>query len=503
MRERAAGVLLHLTSLPGGFGAGDLGPSASSFLDWMESAGQKLWPFLPLGPVGFGDSPYGGLSAFAGNPLFISPERLHEDGLLDAAALEGAPAFSTASVDYAGILEWRRRVLRTSWVAFQRGASKALRDELLSFVFGPEQAYWLEDWGLFAALARRFDTTDWTTWDADLAARDPGAVARARAELADEVDYQEFLQFLFFRQWEVLRRDAARRGIALFGDVPMYPALGSADVWAHRGLFDLDAHGRPVAVAGVPPDYFSDEGQRWGNPLFRWDRIEEDGWRWWIERLRANFRVADVVRLDHFRGFAAYWRVPAEEESAAAGTWVEGPGMGFFRALRGALGDARIVAEDLGVITDDVRALLAETGFPGMRVLQFAWGGRDDEAQPHRHEPNAVVYTGTHDNDTTAGWWETAGEAERRRVREYLRVEPATGAEMAREMTRAAYLSVSDVAIAPAQDLLGLGSDHRMNVPGRSGGNWRWRLAPGRLDDALARDLRRLAELSGRASPAP
>ncbi len=494
MSTRAAGLLLHPTSLPSRFGVGDLGPSTDRVLDWMASAGLTLWQTMPVGPTGYWNSPYGCLSAFAGNSLLISPEQLVVDGLLDAGQLEGAPRFPDDHVDYGPIITWKRNLLWASWqhvLAHRR----SLREELRAFADHPEQRDWLSDWTLFAALVGRNREISWPSWPRDIVERDAAALEAARRELAPEIEFRAYRQWLFFGQWERVKREANRRGIRIVGDVPIYVAFGSADVWANRRFFTVDADGRRETVAGVPPDYFSPTGQLWGNPLYRWDVLADDGFRWWIERLRHNFRLADVVRIDHFRGFAAYWEVKAGEPTALNGRWVSAPGDALFRAIHRALGDKPIIAEDLGSIDDDVRELLRATGFPGMKVLQFAFGEPDSLYLPHNLVPNAVVYTGTHDNDTTRGWWETLDGESRSRVADYL---GTTGADISWDLIRAAFASVADRAIVPLQDVAGLGSEARMNVPGRAEANWSWRARPAQFSEASAARIRRLVELTGR-----
>ena len=494
MSSRAVGVLLHPTSLPSRFGIGDLGPASDAFLDWAASAGLGLWQVMPLGPTGYGNSPYGCLSAFAGNSLLISPERLVEDGLLDAAHLADTPPFSEDYVDYGPVITWKRQLLRASWEdALARRPS--LRDELQAFAEDPAQKDWLPDWTLFASLVGRNRGIPWPEWPREIVEREPAALAAARRELAQEIEFRTYRQWLFFSQWQRVKREANRLGIAVVGDVPMYVALGSADVWASRRFFSVDEDGHPETVAGVPPDYFSPTGQLWGYPLYRWDALAADGYRWWIDRIRMNFRTADIVRIDHFRGFAAFWEVPAGEPTALNGRWAPGPGEKLFGAIHRALGDKPIIAEDLGTITDDVKALLAATGFPGMKVLQFAFGEADSPYMPHGHTTNNVVYTGTHDNDTTRGWWETLAEEDRRRARDYLGTD---GTDIAWSLIRAAYASVAERAIVPLQDVANLGSEARMNTPGRAEGNWSWRARPEHLSSESAARLKRLAELTGR-----
>jgi 4-alpha-glucanotransferase len=479
MTQRAAGILLHPTSLPGRFGIGDVGPVAESFLDWLASAGQSIWQVLPLGPTGHGASPYGSLSAFAGNPLLISPEKLAEGGLVPRSTLEDAPSFPDERVEWEAVRGWKEKLFRIAWA--NASGSARVREDLEAFREAPEQKPWLADWSLFAA-------------------REATGRAAPREELSDEIEYQDFLQLTFFRQWDRLRWEARRRGIQLFGDVPIYVSPGGVELESHRELFALDAEGRSLDVAGVPPDFFSETGQLWGYPLYRWDRMEEEGFRWWIDRLRAAFRMTDIVRLDHFRAFAAYWAVPAGEKTAVNGRWLPGPGMKLFKAVRRALGDVPLVAEDLGTITPDVKRLLAKLGIPGMKVLQFAFYEPDSPYLPHRHVPNAVVYTGTHDNDTTRGWWEKLDADARGRVYDYL---GRTGGEIEWDLIRAAYGSVADRAVVPLQDVFGLGSEARMNTPAEAEGNWSWRARESDFANDRNARLRRLAELTGRLKKEP
>ncbi len=499
---RAAGLLLHPTSLPGRFGIGDLGPEAERFLDWARDGGQSWWQVLPLGPPEAHHSPYNCLSAFAGNPLLISPELLRREGLLTAGDLAGVPGAAPGRVDFDRVAPWKEGLLRRSWELFERRGSAELRDELRSFVEDPAQGSWLDDWTLFQAIRARRGGSGWWDWEPALARREAATLAAARRSEAAEIGFHRYLQFQFMRQWRRLRREARRRGVRILGDLPIYVAANSAEVWAHRELFDLDSEGRPRAVAGVPPDAFSSTGQLWGNPLYRWDRIAAAGFGWWIERLAHNLRLVDRVRIDHFRGFAAYWRIPAAAPTAEGGKWVEGPGLALFEALRRALpaaepgGELPLVAEDLGVITPDVVALRRAAGLPGMKVLQFAFDDPASDHLPHRFERAMVVYTGTHDNDTTAGWLRRLGDDARGRVRSYA------GDDVPWALIRLAYTSVADTAVVPLQDVLALGSEARMNTPAVAAGNWAWRLAGGELDAELAGRLRRLAEVSGRLPPA-
>jgi len=493
---RRAGILLHPTSLPGRFAVGDVGPGAERFLEWAAAAGQTLWQVLPLGPTGGGSSPYTAASAFAGNPLLVSPERLVEDGLLEEADLAGAPPGGGDAADFDAAVPWKDGLLRRAFDRFTRhGAGGGLAAEFETFEDAPEQNGWLADWALYAALKRDLGDRSWVDWETDLARRDPDAVRLAAIGLEGETRYQAFLQFLFFRQWGRLRRRASELGIAILGDMPIYVAMDSADVWSHPELFALDEDRRPVEVSGVPPDYFSATGQLWGNPLYDWPRMERDGFAWWIDRIGATLRTCDMLRIDHFRAFAAYWAVPARDETALNGRWRTGPGRRLFEAARRALGRLPIVAEDLGMITQDVKDLLASIEVPGMKVLQFAFYGDDSEYLPHNHPVRSAVYTGTHDNDTARGWYAGLNDEERRRVWDYL---GSDGREIEWSLIRAAYSSVADTAIVPMQDVLGLGSEARMNTPAAPRGNWRWRARDDAFRPEVAERLRRMAALSGR-----
>lgn len=499
MGARAAGILLHPTSLPGRFGVGDLGPEADRFLDWARDAGQSWWQVLPLGPPGGGhNAPYSCLSAFAGNPLLISPDLLLREGLLAGSDLEGVPSFSAGEVDFAVVVPWKGGLLRRSWEIFQRRASTEQRQSFEAFAQAPENA-WLDDWTLFMALHQRRAGGGWWDWEPALKRREPDALDAVRRAEHDEVGYQGYLQWLFFTQWDRLKSEAHERDIRILGDLPIYVAWDSAEVWVNPQLFDLDADGHPLAVAGVPPDDYSATGQLWGNPLYRWDRMAEDGYAWWTARLAANLRTCDRLRLDHFRGFAGYWSVPAGDETAEHGVWMDGPGMALFNAWREALGDLPLVAEDLGVITSDVEELRRGTGLPSIKVLHFGFGDVDSDHLPHNFERRSVVYTGTHDNDTTLGWYQSLDRETRRRVRGYV-----GSGEIHRAFMRLAYTSIAELAIVPVQDVLGLGGEARMNTPAVAEGNWAWRLTTDGLDAKAARRLRSLAEISGRwPTPAP
>jgi 4-alpha-glucanotransferase len=488
--ERKAGVLLHPTSLPGPYGVGDVGPEADRFLDFLAEAGQALWQVLPLGPPGYGDSPYAARSSFAGNELLISPDLLVADGFLERHEVASPPHFPTTVADFEAAGTWQEALFRVAFRRFQAaGRWHELRD------FERETTGWLPDYALFRALHQR-DRRGWWEWPAGLARREPVALERAKERDRNEVAYHVFVQWLFDRQWQRLRTRARALEIEIMGDVPIFPAYDSADVWANQRLFKLDARGRQTVVAGVPPDYFSKTGQRWGNPVHRWDVQAADGFGWWIERFRWLFRLVDIARIDHFRGFAAAWEIPASEPTAVKGHWVPGPGRAFFERVATALPGARFVAEDLGMITDDVRDLLAAADLPGMRVLQFAF---DSDARsphlPHNLAPGSVVYTGTHDNDTTAGWLATASDDIRRRFREYAGLEREPGVD---DLVRLAYASVAATAIVPMQDVLSLGGEARMNTPAQGHGNWRWRFAWPEMPEARPESLRAMAAVYGR-----
>jgi 4-alpha-glucanotransferase len=492
--KRAAGVLLHPTSLPSCYGIGDLGNEAIAFLDWAASAGMHLWQVLPLNPTGYGYSPYGCVSSFAGNPLLISPQRLLQDDLLDAEAVSDVPSFAADHVEFDRAAEYKYALLRKSFRKFSAHGDHATFD---AFVAAPEQHEWLEDYALYMALKEASDNAPWWEWDPALASRDADALAQARIEHADAIRFWEFTQWQFFHQWAAIREAAHTRGIRIVGDVPIYVAGDSADVWANPQLFQLDENGLPTVVAGVPPDYFSATGQRWGNPLYRWDVLRETQFRWWVARVRTNLRFADIVRLDHFRGFAAYWEIPASEETAVLGRWMPGPGKALFDAIRAALGDLPLIAADLGFITEDVHELRKSIGLPGMKIIQFGFGSDDNPHLPHRYDAHTVAYTGTHDNDTAQGWFDSAAKDERDRATAYL---GCTNGDVAWGLIRAAYTSVAEIAIVPAQDILGLGSDARMNTPGKEVDNWSWRLSPAvPLTREHSEKLRQLGVIAGRS----
>lgn len=498
---RSSGILIHLTSLPSRFGIGDLGPEAFNFADQLQESGQSLWQVLPLGPVGSGDSPYQSYSAFAGEPLLISPELLRDQGVLNAGDLKNVPRFPTDKADYAAARTWKVPLLKRAHTAFKRDASGACRHAFEQFC--ADNGGWLEDWALFAALKNRIGVgKNWIEWERDLVRRNPVALARAREEMLDDVECQKYWQFVFYRQWDALRSRCAECGIRVIGDIPIYVSQDSADVWAHPRQFLLDENGYPKVVAGVPPDYFSETGQLWGNPIYNWKEMEQSGFRWWIDRFCGTFRLYDVLRVDHFRGFEAFWEVPAKERTAINGRWVKAPGEKLFEAVRSALGDLEIVAENLGVITPEVEALRSKFGFPGMAILQFAFGieGNAANYRPHNLEREVIAYTGTHDNDTVMGWWNSAGgdstrtSDDIREEREFtLKYLGPSEEPINWRMIRAYMSSVAQVAVTPMQDILGLESEARMNRPGVADGNWGWRMLPGAFDSTCRRKLRELA----------
>jgi 4-alpha-glucanotransferase len=479
--------------LPSRFGVGDLGPEAYKFVDFLVEAGQSLWQVLPLGPTGYGDSPYASYSAFAGNTLLISPERLVDEGLLDHADLEEQPV---GPVDYGYAHQLKGRLLARTYEIFSNRDNTNLRTEFEAFC---ALTHWLDDYALFRALKDEQGGAGWTEW---------GPIKDARERLRSQIEAQKFYQFLFFRQWAALRDYCHERGVRIVGDFPIFVAHDSADVWINPQQFKLDSDGKPIVVAGVPPDYFSSTGQLWGNPLYDWERMQADGFKWWIERVRAIFSMVDIARVDHFRGFAACWEIPASDKTAERGKWVKSPGRQLFNSIRRALGELPIIAEDLGVITEDVTALRDELGFPGMRVLQFGFGGdpKTNVDLPHNYVTNAVAYTGTHDNDTAVGWFNSvAGEGSIRTATEIaeqrefcLKYLNSNGEEIHWDFIRAVWASVADRAIAPFQDILGLGGEARMNLPNSNEGNWRWRYTPGVLTHDCALRLRELTRLYGR-----
>lgn len=490
--RREAGILLHPTSLPGPHGMGDIGASARRFVDWLAAAGLSLWQVLPLGPTD-NNSPYMCWSALAGNPLLIDLVGLHEDGLLDEADVQPPDIPARGHVDFAAVRAFKEPRIARAARRLLETPGHPLAARYAAF---REREAWAPEAALFAALKRRHGNVAWWDWPEALRDRRPEALAQARQELGAEIEEATAAFFLFEHQWAELRAYCHERGVRVIGDIPIYVDRNSADVWAHRDLFYLDERGLPTGVAGVPPDYFSELGQLWGNPLYRWERMAEDDFSWWRTRLGRALTHADIVRIDHFRGLAEYWDVPFGASDARGGRWVKGPGIGFFQALERHGGKLPLIAEDLGIIDDTVVELREAAGLPGMRVLQFAFGGDADNTHlPHHHTPDSVVYPGTHDNDTTRGWWEAAPPHVRTHVQRYLRV---SGDHIAWDLLLAAFASVGRVAIVAMQDVLALGSEARMNTPAEPEGNWGWRITGDPFHADLARRIREVADLYGR-----
>ena len=499
---RQSGILMHITSLPSPYGIGTMGKAAYEFVDFLEKTGQTFWQILPLGQTGFGDSPYQSCSTYAGNPYLIDLDMLVEEGYLTKAEVEEPVWFSDPErVDFAVIYNQRYPVLRKAFARFRENIPEAYDR------FCWEQGQWLEDYALFMAIKSDRNGASWDVWDSGLRLRVPEAIEAEKQRLGTEMFFWKMVQYFFFRQWRELKEYANKKGILIIGDLPIYVAYDSSDVWASPWYFSLDQEGHPKEVAGCPPDAFSADGQLWGNPVFRWDVLRGDGYGWWIDRLRHNLGFYDVIRIDHFRGFDSYYCIPFGQPTARGGCWRQGPGLDFFHAVRRALGDLPLIAEDLGEITPSVKSLLAESGYPGMKVLQFAFGGGPRNAYlPQHHRENAVIYTGTHDNTTNVGWWKQIGKEEREIVVHYLNLMDAPGSygknpsaeEVNRAMMRAAMTSVCDTAILTMQDLLGLPESARMNEPATSGKNWKWRAKAGYLTEKLEKELYALTAYADR-----
>jgi len=496
---RTSGILLHPTSFPGPYGIGDLGDVAFRFVDFLAATGQTLWQLMPLGYTGFGDSPYQSFSAFAGDPLMISPDLLAKQGLLTSGELAAAPKFPADKVDYGPVIEWKMALLRTAsdrFYAQGKESSDAFKD------FLAQNIDWLDDFALFMAAKEGHGGAAWVTWEPALRDREPEAMAAWREKVTPGIAFHKFLQYEFFSQWHAVKAYANGKNIKVIGDVPIFVAYDSDDVWANRSIFELDETGHPIVVAGVPPDYFSATGQLWGNPLYRWNALHLRGYDWWIRRFQGALGAFDIIRIDHFRGFEAYWAIPYGDPTAVNGQWVKGPGRDLFNAVKESLGDLPIIAEDLGLMTADVLALRDEFDFPGMKILQFAFG--DDPLQeylPHNYvTSNCVVYSGTHDNDTTAGWFAAAQDKEKAFYREYTGRE---GHDVHWDFVRLAFASIASMAVIPLQDIIGLGSEARMNTPGTAGGNWGWRYDEAALDSALTKRLKDLTFITGRGYTRP
>jgi len=495
--DRSSGLLLHITSLPSYGGIGDLGPAAFAFADFLAAAKQRLWQVLPLSPTGYGNSPYAALSAFAGNPLLLSLEYLSDWGWIDGERIAPLPGRS-GNVRFEEVIHAKLPLIEEAARNFlhKHNAEQWSRFE----GYCRTNATWLDSFAYYSVLRRKFKGASWHSWPAEFAYRDPQALARIRQENSEEFAVQQVIQFAFDEQWHSLRNYCAERKIRFIGDVAIFVNYDSADVWTNPGIFELREDLTPIRVSGVPPDYFSKTGQRWGNPLYRWDILEQQGFAWWVDRIRRANSLYDIIRLDHFRGFEAFWAIPAEDETAVNGKWIKAPGEQLFEKLREQIGDLPFIAEDLGLITPEVDDLREQFDFPGMRILQFGFSNRGAHNYlPHRYEPNTVVYTGTHDNDTTRGWWEQgATEVEKEAVNNYL-APPKD--DVVGTLIRAASSSVADICLFPVQDILGLGSEARMNVPSRSENNWSWRCPEGLLTDGVASRLAALTEVTDRDQP--
>lgn len=485
--ERSSGMLLHPTSLPGPYGIGDFGPQAYRFIDFLADSDCKLWQVLPLGPTGYGDSPYQCFSVFAGNPYLISPDVLIEEGLLTHGDLADMPSWDPSRVDFGGLYQWKPGLLDKAYARFESMLRGLIHAEFEAFC--NDNAFWLDDFALFMALKDANGGLAWNEWPKDQRKRQKAALDKARDNCSTSIIRQQFRQFLFYRQWNALRNYVHGKGLKIIGDIPIFVAMDSADSWSHPDLFILDDAGVPTVVAGVPPDYFSPTGQLWGNPLYDWGKHEQTGYKWWTERIRATLCLVDIVRIDHFRGFAGCWEIPGGALTAERGRWVPGPGANLFHAIRSALGDLPIIAEDLGEITPDVVELRDMFNLPGMKILQFGFSGPDNLFLPHHYTSNCVVYTGTHDNDTTLGWYLSAAPVERDFYHRYINRD---NADVPGDMLRAIWGSVAVFAVAPLQDFLRLGTEARMNFPGKVGGFWSWRMDEGTLSDKLKNYIREL-----------
>lgn len=502
---RSSGVLLHPTSLPGRYGIGDLGDYAYRFVDILQASGQSLWQMLPLGPTSYGDSPYQCLSAFAGNPNLISLDKLAQLGWLGQSDLSSSPRFPENTVDYGPVIEFHDKMLTLAYHTFKKVANEGYKQSFAQWCAG--QTAWLDDFALFYALKQKFGGRPWTEWDEPLALRDAEAIADAAADLADEAESVKFRQWLFFAQWEELKSYANAHGVRIVGDIPIFVAHDSSDVWANPHHYYLEPNGNPTVVAGVPPDYFSATGQRWGNPLYKWAVHKEEGYTWWIARVKAALSLSDIIRIDHFRAFEDYWEIPASEATAVKGKWLKGPNIDLFKAIQAALGgDLPIIAEDLGQITPAVEKLRDDLGLPGMKIIQFAFGDPNNVFLPHNYDhSNFVVYTGTHDNNTSAGWWQgEANAGEREYCIAYFNKDISNSPHW--ELIRLAMSSNAHTCVVPMQDVMGLGAEARMNTPGKEGGNWAWRVTPAQFGNqdafrTLAHFTRVYARWPGKRNP--
>lgn len=496
MFERSSGILFHPTSLPGKYGIGTLGKEAYAFIDFLKKSRQKLWQIFPLGPTGYGDSPYQSFSSFAGNPYLIDFDLLIEAHLLSEEDLRDVFFGDNEEyIDYGAIYNQKYPLLRRAYENFKSSDNHEMRENLEHFK--RENASWLNDYSLYISLKNHFNGLPWNEWAHDIKNREHEAMEHYKNELADDVEYHNFIQFLFFKQWGDVKRYANENGIKIIGDIPIFVAADSSDAWANPEIFLFDEERKPVKVAGVPPDYFSATGQLWGNPLYNWQKLKETNYSWWVERVRANLSTCDIIRIDHFRGFEAYWAVPYGDDTAINGQWEPGPGIDLFNAIKSQLGELPIIAEDLGLMTQGVIDLREATGFPGMKILGFAFdSGEENDYLPHTYTKNCVVYTGTHDNDTLIGWFQKAKEEDRQFARDYLN--SRSDDEIHWDAIRGAWSSVANMAISPVQDFLGLGSEARINTPGVAAGNWQWRLKHGVLTDELADRIAKLTKVYSR-----
>ena len=493
---RLSGILLHPTSLPSPYGIGDLGQAAFDFVDFLKRSGQHLWQILPLTPTGFGDSPYQGFSAFAGQPLLVSPEHLVELGFLEEWELADCPSGDPTSVEYGDVIPWKVKILRLASTRFADLADEELMEEYQEFL--QENAYWLDDYALYMATKDMHEGREWLAWKEEYRTPTPQVKATLKSLLHNEMNFYYFVQFIFYKEWMALKEYANENGVKIIGDIPLFVSMDSADVWANQELFQLDSEGYPTVVAGVPPDYFSETGQLWGNPLYDWDTHKKDNYSWWVSRIKHQLHLSDYIRIDHFRGLESYWAVPADEETAINGKWVPGPGENLFYAIEKALGkDLPIIAEDLGIITPEVEALRDQFGFPGMRILQFAFDSGDESTfLPHQFDTrNCVCYTGTHDNNTTKGWYASASEYSRDKVRCYMNTD---GYNIHWDFLRTCLGTIASFAIIPLQDVLGVGEEGRMNTPGVGVKNWAWRYQSHELSDGLADALAKITRIYGR-----
>lgn len=492
--ERSAGILLHPTSLPSRFGIGDLGKDAYRFIDFLAETRQKLWQILPLGPTSFGDSPYQCLSAFAGNPLLISFEKLVEDKICSEKILQDVPDFPSEKVNYGDVIEYKFEILELVYKEFKASENESLKKSFLDFC--ENEKNWLDDFALFVALKDYHDGKPWNEWEKEISQRKEKALKHFKNYLKEEIEFHKLIQFLFFKQWYELKSYTNSKGIKIIGDLPIFVAFDSADVWVNRHLFEVSEEGKPLFIAGVPPDYFSPTGQRWGNPHYKWEVMEKDDYKWWRERISSLLKITDIIRIDHFRGFYNYWKIPGDAATAEKGEWVLGPGEKFFSTLEKYSGKLPIIAEDLGILVPEVYELRDRFGFPGMKILQFAFGSNGERKfLPHNYVRNCVVYTGSHDNDTTLGWWNSIQNDGTDTKEFFLNYSGSNGIDICKDMIRLAYSSIADIVIIPLQDFLRLGSEARMNFPGKPDGNWSWRFNWNQITESLIEEIKTFVKI--------